>query len=82
MPNEMDYSDLKFKTPIVASDGNFVMINNDGIVNLLFFQMRGSSNNRPGADVVAGVRLHNLQELKNLVKTIQETIDKHENREP
>ncbi len=82
MQQEMDYSDLKFKTPIVASDGNFIMINNDGIVNLLFFQMRGSTNNRPGADVVAAVRLHNVTELKNLVKTIQDTIDKHENREP
>ena len=80
-PQQMDFSDLHFTAPIVASDGSLVMITQEGIVNLLFFQMRGSNGN-PKADVVAGVRLHNLEELKNLSKTLQETIQKHEDREP
>ena len=81
-PNQINFSDLNFTSPIVASDGTLVMVTQEGLVNLLFIQMRGEKNGQPHADVVAGVRLHNLEELKNLSKTLQDTIQKHENREP
>lgn len=73
---------LKFKTPIVASDGNTLSINENGPVNILFFQVREQLPNGINADVVAAVRLHSLQELKTLQKLIAETIKKYENREP
>ncbi len=73
---------LNYKEPIVASDGNTVSISNEGPVTLLFFQIRKQQQDTIDADVVAGVRLHNLNELKQLQKTIADTIKQHETREP
>jgi len=78
---QMQYSDLNFTTPIVASDGNMVMINDNGPVNLLFFQMRAKDTGAPSADVVAAVRLHSLAELKDLHSTVGELIKQHEDKE-
>jgi len=80
-PIEIQYSDLNFTVPIVASDGNMVMINEQGPVNLVFFQMRQQASGRPGADVVAAVRLHSIEELENLGKQIEEITKQHRNRE-
>lgn len=77
----MQYSDLHFKTPIMASDGNMVMINENGFANLFFFQMRVKTDGSPAAEVVAAVRFHNLQELKDLNRSLSETIKQHEDKE-
>jgi hypothetical protein len=66
----------------VASDGNIVMINEQGITNLLFFQIRQQTDQETSADVVAGVRLNSLSELKQLQQVIADTIKQHESREP
>lgn len=79
---QLNFDNLNFSVPIVASDGNVVVVTNEGLVNLLFFQMRGQNGNELKADVVAAVRLHTLQELKNFRDAITETLQKHENKEP
>lgn len=66
----------------MASDGNVVSINDNGIPTLLFLQFRGQNGNAVEADVVSAVRLHNIGELKDLQRAIAETIEKHEKKEP
>jgi len=72
---------LNYQGPIVASDGNSIFISEQGPSTLIFFQVRKQTGNNIEADVVAGIRFHNLDELKQLQKNIEETIKKHESRE-
>jgi len=78
-PNNLQ---LNYKNPVVASDGNIVMINEQGVANLLFFQIRQQTDQETSADVVAGVRLNGLSELRQLQQVIGDTIKQHESREP
>ena len=73
---------LKYLTPTVTSDGNIVMINDQGIPNLLFFQARDQHEGHMHADVVAAIRLNSIEELKGLAKAINDTVKKHQDREP
>ena len=72
---------LNYKKPIVASDGNGVFITENGQVNLIFFQFRGQGPQGVMADVVAGVRLNSIEELKEFKHTISDVIKQHESRE-
>lgn len=73
---------LNYLVPTVASDGNGVFISNDGnIPTLTFFQVRRQEGDKVFADVVAAVRMSDLQDLKNLQASIEETIRNHTNRE-
>ncbi len=73
---------LNYLVPTVASDGNGVFISNDGnIPTLTFFQVRRQEGDKVFADVVAAVRLGDLQDLKNLQASIEETIRNHASRE-
>lgn len=80
--NQQQNVNLKYLTPTVTSDGNIVMINDQGIPNLLFFQARDQHEGHMHADVVAAVRLNSIDELKNLAKAINDTVKKHQDREP
>lgn len=74
--------ELNYIVPTVASDGNGVFISNDGNVpTLTFFQMRRQIGDKVYADVVASVRMGDLQDLKNLQASIEETIRNHTQRE-
>jgi len=73
---------LNYTVPVVTTDGNIVMISDQDVPSLLFFQGRQQHEGHLHADVVAAVRLNNLDELKNLSKTINDTIKKHDSREP
>lgn len=74
--------ELNYIVPTVASDGNGIFISNDGnIPTLTFFQIRGQVGDKVRADVVASVRLGDLQDLKNLQSSIEETIRNHAVRE-
>ena len=73
---------LNYKKPIVAIDGQSIFITDQGPVNLVFFQIREQGPAGVEADVVAAVRLHTLEELKGLQKLIEDSIKKHETREP
>ncbi|MDL2342008.1 MAG: hypothetical protein QFB87_02950 [Patescibacteria group bacterium] len=74
--------ELNYLVPTVASDGNGVFISNDGdIPTITFFQMRRQQGDKVFADVVASVRMGDLQDLKNLQASIEETIRNHTNRE-
>jgi hypothetical protein len=73
---------LNHIVPTVASDGHGVFISNEGdIPTLTFFQVRQQVGDQVQADVVASVRLANLEDLNNLQATIAETIKNHAARE-
>jgi hypothetical protein len=73
---------LRYTSPVVTTDGNVVMISDQGVPSLLFFQAREQHEGHLHGDVVAAVRLNNLEDLKNLVKSINETIKNYKDREP
>jgi hypothetical protein len=73
---------LQYASPIVTSDGHVVMISDQGVPSLLFFQARDQHEGHLHADVVAGVRLNNLEDLKNLSKAIDDTVKNFKSREP
>lgn len=73
---------LNYSVPIVTSDGHIVMISEQGVPTLLFFQARQQHEGHLHGDVVAGVRLNNLEDLKNLSKAINDTLKQHREREP
>jgi hypothetical protein len=73
---------LRYASPVVTSDGNVVMINDNGVPTLLFFQAREQHEGHLHGDVVAAVRLNNLDDLENLSKSIKETIKNYKDREP
>ncbi len=73
---------LNYSSPIVTTDGHIVMINDQGVPTLLFFQARQQHEGHLHGDVVAGVRLNSLDDLKNLAKAIEDTIKQHKTREP
>lgn len=79
----MDTKDLNlnYTVPVVASDGNSLFIAEQGPATLVFFQVRKQQGATVEADVVSAVRFHNLEELKQLQKSIEETIKRHESRE-
>ncbi|HET9850314.1 MAG TPA: hypothetical protein VFP35_01680 [Candidatus Saccharimonadales bacterium] len=73
---------LHYAVPVVTTDGHVVMLSDQGVPTILFFQGREQHDGHLHADVVAGVRLNNLEDLENLSKAIKETIKKHKDREP
>lgn len=73
---------LRYSVPVVTTDGHVVMVSDNGLPTLLFFQGREQHEGHLHADVVAAVRLNNLQDLKNLAKAIDDTVKKHNSREP
>ena len=82
MENKGGDVNLRYATPVVTSDGHVIMISDQGVPTLLFFQGREQHDGHLHADVVAGVRLNNLDDLKNLSKAINDTLKQHKNREP
>ena len=73
---------LNYSVPIVTSDGHIVMISDQGVPTVLFFQARQQHEGHLHGDVVAGVRLNNIDDLKGLAKAINDTVKQHQNREP
>lgn len=73
---------LNYTAPVVTTDGHIVMISDQGVPTVLFFQARQQHEGHLHGDVVAGVRLNNLDELENLAKAITNTVKEHKRREP
>lgn len=73
---------LHYASPVVTSDGHVVMISDQGVPTLLFFQARDQHEGHMHADVVAAIRLNNTEDLKNLSKAIDDTIKQARDREP
>ena len=73
---------LRYVSPVVVSEGNVVMISDQNVPTILFFQGREQHEGHLHADVVAAVRLNNVDDLKNLAKAINDTVKKHQTREP
>ena len=80
--DEQKNVNLKYSSPIVTTDGHVIMVSDQGVPTLLFFQSREQHDDHLHADVVAAVRLNNLEDLKNLAKTVEDSLKKHKNREP
>lgn len=72
---------LNYLIPTVVSDGNVVMINDNDVPTLVFFEGRQQNGSELNADVVASVRLFGLSDLEALRNSIDETIEKHKSRE-
>ena len=73
---------LQYSAPIVVSDGHVVAINDNGVPSILFFQAREQHEGHIHGDVVAAVRMNNVDDLKALAKAIDDTIKQHKDREP
>lgn len=85
-PNNLTSSpstlELNYLVPTVASDGNSIFISNDnGVPTITFFQVRKQSDKALFADAVASIRMNNLDDLRNLQKSIDEAIRSHTERE-
>jgi hypothetical protein len=78
-PNNLQ---LNYLTPVVTMDGHVVIVSDQGVPTLIFFQGRNQQDDSLSADVVAAVRMNSLDDLKNLNKAIEDTIKKHKDREP
>jgi len=73
---------LNHVSPTVTTDGHVVMISDQGVPTLLFFQARQQHEGHVHGDVVAAVRLNSIDDLKSLTKAINDTIKTHLSREP
>jgi hypothetical protein len=73
---------LNHVSPTVVTDGHIVMISDQGVPSLLFFQARQQHEGHVHGDVVAAVRMNSLDDLKALAKAINDTIKTHQTREP
>ena len=80
-PNQPARLDLRFMVPTISYDGIVVNITSNGIPSVAFFQRRKQDEQAVQADVVASIRFNSIDELKDLQKTIQETIDNNAKRE-
>ncbi|HEY5549827.1 MAG TPA: hypothetical protein VIK37_01320 [Candidatus Saccharimonadales bacterium] len=73
---------LNYTVPVVTTDGHVILVSDKGEPTVLFFQARQQHEDHLHADVVAAVRMNNLQDLKNLSKAINDTVKKYQSREP
>lgn len=73
---------LRYAVPVVVSDGHVVAINDNGVPSIMFFQGREQHEGHIHGDVVAAVRLNNIDDLKALSKAIDDTVKQHKSREP
>jgi lauroyl/myristoyl acyltransferase len=78
----MENVNLNYAVPVVTTDGHIVMLSDQGVPTLLFFQARNQHEGHLHADVVAAVKLNNLEDLQTLQKAITDTVKKHKTREP
>lgn len=70
---------LNIGMPAVATDGNAIQIDDNGNVNLVFFQIVQTSPESASANAVAHIRL-NTEELGKLKQGISNSLDKHEKK--
>jgi hypothetical protein len=77
-PQDINFNHV---SPTVVSDGHVVMISDQGVPTLLFFQARQQHEGHVHGDVVAAVRLGNIEDIENLSKAITDTVKQHKNRE-
>jgi len=81
MQEQQQEINLKHLVPTVVSDGHVIFIADNGVPTVMFFQAREQHEGHVHSDVVASVRLGNLEDLENLSKAINDTIKTHKTRE-
>lgn len=70
---------LNISMPAVATDGNAIQIDDNGNVNLVFFQIAQTNENAMTANAVAHIRL-NTDELEKLSQAIVSSLDKRKKK--
>lgn len=83
-PIELNPNEFTYKYPTIASDGQLIIIRDNGkIADLLSLQFRTLNTKTPKVEVVSSVRLiDGVEGLKKLRKEIDDSIDKYEKKEP
>lgn len=72
---------MNYKVPLSPCDGTILTVNQNGMVNLLFYQVRKASGEHiDKVDVTAAV-LMNVQDLENYRDAINENLDNFKKRE-
>jgi hypothetical protein len=82
MDKQQQDINLRYAVPMVVSDGHVVAINDNGVPSIMFFQAREQHEGHIHGDVVAAVRMNNIDDLKALSKAIDDTVKQHKDREP
>jgi len=82
MPLQIDNdTDMNYKVPISPCDGTIVAINPNGMVNLLFYQVRKATGEHIDKVDITGAVLMNVQDLQNYRDAINENLDSLKKRE-
>lgn len=72
---------LEYLVPTVVSDGNVIFVADNGVPTVMFFQAREQHEGHVHGDVVASVRLGNIDDLEGLGKAIAQSVKNHKTRE-
>jgi|GEM_PF-2884249 len=82
MPLQIDdNTDMNYKVPLSLCDGTLIAINENGMANLLFYQMRKISGEHVDKIDVIGAIAMNTQDLENYRDAINENLKNVKNRE-
>lgn len=75
-------TEFDYKVPLSPSDGNLIGINQqNGMVNLLFYQVRKQTGNHLDKIDITGAVLMSIDDLKKYRDAISENLDNYKNRE-
>lgn len=74
-------TDMNYQVPLAPCDGTLVAITPNGMVNLLFYQMRKNTGEHIDKMDVTGAVLMTVQDLENYRNAINENLENIKNRE-
>jgi hypothetical protein len=74
-------TDMNYMVPTAPCDGTIVMLNPNGLANLLFYQVRKATGEHIDKVDVTGAVVMSLQDLENYRDAITENIENFKNRE-
>jgi hypothetical protein len=73
---------MDYKVPLSPSDGNLIGINQtNGMVNLLFYQVRKQTGNHLDRIDITGAVLMSVQDLEKYRDAISENLENYKKRE-
>lgn len=82
MPIQIDDdTEMNYHVPLAPCDGTLVAINPNGMVNLLFYQVRKVTGEHLDKIDITGAVLMTTEDLENYRDAINENLDNIKNRE-
>jgi hypothetical protein len=73
---------MNYVTPVAVQDGNLISLNENGVGNLAFYQIRKVTGSHiDELDIVGSFHVANVQDLKNYRDTLTQVIDNYEKQE-